>query len=188
MTEPRSAETQPAEPHREVRLLPQPGYTPQIGVLVDMMAYARMTTLQAVKGMTLDELDTIPPGFTNSVGMLLAHIEATDRLYQAVSFEGRNPYPDDDFAPYVGAMTMGQSGERVTGRDLPTLLAGLQRTREATLAQLARRDDAWLGEIVQVPGWEDFQPNQHWAWFHVMEDEVSHRGQMRLIRKALKGP
>jgi uncharacterized damage-inducible protein DinB len=28
--------------------------------------------------------------------------------------------------------------------------------------------------------------NQHWAWFHVMEDEVSHRGQMRLIRKALK--
>ena len=25
--------------------------------------------------------------------------------------------------------------------------------------------------------------NQHCAWFHVMEDEVSHRGQIRLLRK-----
>ncbi|MFC5848097.1 hypothetical protein [Deinococcus petrolearius] len=27
-------------------------------------------------------------------------------------------------------------------------------------------------------------PTHHWAWFHVMEDEVSHRGQIRLIRRA----
>ncbi|WP_156123379.1 DUF664 domain-containing protein [Deinococcus radiopugnans] len=29
----------------------------------------------------------------------------------------------------------------------------------------------------------DDDMNQHWAWFHVMEDEVSHRGQIRILRK-----
>jgi len=27
--------------------------------------------------------------------------------------------------------------------------------------------------------------NAHWAWFHVAEDEISHRGQMRWLRKRL---
>ncbi|WP_029478706.1 DUF664 domain-containing protein [Deinococcus frigens] len=27
--------------------------------------------------------------------------------------------------------------------------------------------------------------NHHWAWFHVMEDEVSHRGQIRILRKRI---
>ena len=24
--------------------------------------------------------------------------------------------------------------------------------------------------------------NAHWAWFHVVEEEINHRGQMRLLR------
>ena len=27
--------------------------------------------------------------------------------------------------------------------------------------------------------------NAHWAWFHVAEDEVNHRGQMRWLRARL---
>ena len=167
-----------------IRIEVQPPYSPQIGALVQMMRFARTTTLQDVEGMTVKELDAIPPGFSNSVGMLLAHIAAVDRLYHIFSFQGVNPYSTDDFRPYLGAMSFGKRGERVTGRSLEELLAELEGSRAATLAELAKRDDAWLSTV--LTGWDDFQPDQHWAWFHVMEDELSHRGQIRVVRKALK--
>ena len=68
------------DPHRWYRILPQAEFTPRIGALVEMLAYARMTTLQDVQGMSTEQLDAVPPGFSNSVGMLLAHIAAVDRL------------------------------------------------------------------------------------------------------------
>ena len=46
------------------------------------------------------------------------------------------------------------------------------------------REDEWLASNLQVPDLDS--PNHHWAWFHAMEDEVSHRGQIRIIRKSLK--
>ncbi|WP_161881708.1 DinB family protein [Deinococcus alpinitundrae] len=164
------------------RIEPQPPYTPQIGALVQMMAYARHTTLQAAEGLSVAELDAVPANFTNSIGMLLAHIAATDRIYQYLSFEGVDPVEPllPEYAPYLGAMTFGAEGERVRGRTLDELLSNLAAVRAVTLSNLAERDDAWLAS----PLFGD--ANQHWAWFHVMEDEVSHRGQIRLLRKALK--
>ncbi|MFC4453009.1 DinB family protein [Deinococcus sonorensis] len=165
------------------RLGPRPGFTPQISVLVGMMHYARLTTREAVEGLSVQELDALPPGFSNSIGMLLAHMAATDRLYQAASFEGRSCFEADDYAPYVGAMTFGWKGEPVRGRTLDDLLAELDATRAETLRQLAEHDDDWLTTLLTAPGFDDM--NQHWAWFHVMEDELSHRGQIRILRKAL---
>ena len=162
---------------------PQPEYSPHIGALVQMMAYARSTTLLAVEGMSVAELDAVPPGFSNSVGMLLAHMAATDRIYQAASFENRDAFEAPDYAPYIGAMTFGWKDEKVQGRTLESLLAELEETRAHTLSQLAQRDDDWLASALTAPTFEDM--NQHWAWFHVMEDELSHRGQIRILRKAL---
>lgn len=164
-------------------LQPAPGYTPHLGVLVAMMNYARLTTLQAVDGLSLEQLDTIPPGFSNSSGMLLAHIAAVDRLYQRLSFENRG-FDDQETAVHGGAISFGREGERVCGLPLEHYLDELETARTATLAELARRDDVWLSSHLQVPDF-DF-PNHHWAWFHVLEDEVSHRGQIRVLRKALK--
>jgi hypothetical protein len=81
----------------------RPGFTPQIGALVDMMHYARLTTLDAAEGLSAEELDTVPEGFSNSIGMLLAHIAATDRIYQAASFEDRDVFEAPEYAPYLGA-------------------------------------------------------------------------------------
>ncbi|MEF2277861.1 DinB family protein [Deinococcus sp. YIM 134068] len=162
---------------------PAPGYTPHIGVLVAMMNYARLTTLQAVGGLSVEELDAIPPGFSNSIGMLLAHIAAVDRLYQRLSFENRG-FDKGEMAVYGGAISFGQEGERVRGFELGHYLDDLEAARADTLAELARRDDTWLASNLQVPDFD--YPNHHWAWFHVMEDEVSHRGQIRIIRKVLE--
>lgn len=177
-----------AQEERLCRIEAEPPYTPQIGLLVDMLKYARHTTLQAVEGLSVSELDARPPGFTNSAGMLLAHIAATDRIYQHLSFGGVDPMEPllPEYAPYVGAMTFGEAGERVTGLSLERHLSELAAARAETLSTLAQKDDAWLASRLSVPYFG--YANQHWAWFHVMEDEVSHRGQIRLIRKALQTP
>ncbi|GGR00935.1 DinB family protein [Deinococcus ruber] len=175
---------QPADPSRWFRIEAQPEYTPHIGALVQMMSYARMTTLQAVEDIPDEELDSLPAGFSNSIGMLLAHIAALDRLYHLFSFRGVNPYAATEFTPFRGAMSFGKRGERVTGRTLKELLSELEHSRAVTLHELTQRDDTWLLGI--LTGWDDFHPNHYWAWFHVMEDELSHRGQIRVLRKALK--
>ncbi len=174
-------ETRP-DRERWYRIAPEAPYTPHIGALVDMLAYTRLMTVEAVRGLSVEELDAVPPGFTNSIGMLLAHIAATDRIYQSLSFEGVDPIHEDrpEYRPYLGAMTFGELGERVRGRSLQDLLDQLAEVRAVTLAELARRDDDWLASPAP-----NSRMNQHWAWFHVMEDEVSHRGQMRVLRKAL---
>ena len=168
---------------RWYRLDPDPRFSPQVGVLVAMMAYARMTTLEAVQGLGTAELDAVTPASRNSIGTLLAHIAAVDRAYQLLSFGGRDLDPVGD-AGVLGGLTMGEEGPApMGGRDLDSYLAELAEARAATLDELAGRDDAWLASRLTVPGF-DF-PTHHWAWFHVMEDEVSHRGQIRLIRRAL---
>jgi hypothetical protein len=53
--------------------------------------------------------------------------------------------------------------------------------REATLAALASRDDAWLDAPLRIAP----ALNAHWAWFHVAEDEINHRGQIRWLRARL---
>lgn len=52
-----------------------------------------------------------------------------------------------------------------------------------TLKALAQLDDTWLNEI--HPFGNAKHANNHRKWFHVLEDELSHRGQILLIRKRL---
>lgn len=169
--------------HRAAFIAPPPDYTHDIGLLVAMMHYVRLTTIQAVGGLNGSQLDTIPQGFANSIGMLLAHIAAVDRLYQCLSFKNRG-FDDEEWAHHAGAFSFGREGERVQGLSLEHHLENLKAARIATLSELARRDDAWLASSLVVPGIE--HSNHHWAWFHVLEDEVSHRGQIRILRKALE--
>jgi uncharacterized damage-inducible protein DinB len=86
------------------------GYTPTIGRLVGMLMYARNTTIAAVQGLTVAQLDHLHDDQSNSIGALLAHIIAIEHAYQI---------------------------------------------------------------------------NVHWAWFHVAEDEINHRGQIRWLRRRL---
>jgi Protein of unknown function (DUF664) len=72
-----------------LRLEPIPGYTPTIGRLVGMLTYARSTTVAAVEGLTVAELDHLHDAHSNSIGALLAHIVAVERSYPVMTFEDR---------------------------------------------------------------------------------------------------
>lgn len=158
----------------------RPGFTPMISRLVGMMDYARATTLQAVQGMSVEELDLIPPEFGNSAGMLLEHFAAVERIYQLISTD----HPDPDAAleaRWWPGLNLGEQGrEAIRGRPLGQYLMQLREVRAETLRLFAAKDDAWLDE--PLPFWGT-TGNRHFMWFHVLEDEVNHRGQIRLIHK-----
>lgn len=162
-------------------ITPLPGFTPTIGRLVGMLSYARQTLLEAVDGLTLEELDHLQDSASNTIGALLAHVAAVERWYQVLTFEGRNPSASEE-AAWAAAMDLGEKGRReIRGRELASYLDDLERIRTMTLAALGERDDLWL----ESPLTARPEMNAHWGWFHVAEDEISHRGQIRWLRARL---
>jgi uncharacterized damage-inducible protein DinB len=132
--------------------------------------------------LTREQLDHLHDERSNSIGALLAHMAAAEREYQLVTFEEREPTAAEDDA-WSAALKLGDKGRReVRGHELQFYLDELRRTREATLAALAHRDDEWLEAPLRIAP----NLNAHWAWFHVAEDEINHRGQIRWLRARLR--
>ena len=143
-----------------------------------MLAYARATTLAAVEGLSTPQLDHVHDPASNSIGALLAHVAAVEQSYQILTFQERLLSAEENSRLQV-ALTLGAEGRRMLrGFTLKHHVDALAAVRRATLDALATRDDAWLDGAVQVAS----RINAHWAWFHVAEDEINHRGQIRWLR------
>jgi uncharacterized damage-inducible protein DinB len=152
-----------------------------VGRLVGILHYARQTTLAAVEGLSTAELDHLRDDRSNSIGALLAHMAVSERGYQCLTFDERTPTALEK-AGWEPALTLGAAARRVL-RDKPLehYLHELSEVRRVTLAGLAARDDAWLEQPLRAAP----AMNAHWAWFHVAEHEISHRGQVRWLRARL---
>ena len=159
-----------------------PGFTPQIGRLVGMMKYVRATTLQAVRNLTQAQLDHVQDENSNSIGALLAHIAAVEVAYQVLTFERRD-LNEKENAQWGAALDLGDIARRdINGHSLEHYTRVLEHVREETFIEFAKRNDDWLYE---QSAWGPGVANNYFMWFHVFEDELSHRGQIRWSRKRL---
>lgn len=166
----------------EVKIVPLKEYSTQIGLLVSQMNYARKTTLQAVEGLTTAELDFLPSQDGNSIGALLLHIAAVEKGFQIEIFDGRTPN-EQEMLEWGAAYSLGEKGrEAIKGHPLEYYLSKLEEVRERTLEELSKRKDDWLYEDRM---WDHHSSNNYFIWFHVLEDEINHRGQIRVVRKML---
>jgi uncharacterized damage-inducible protein DinB len=156
------------------------GFAPQIGRLVSMMNYVRSTTLSAVAGSGLGELDYQHDSRSNSIGALLSHIAATEVGYQVATFDGRG-LNEEERSEWSAAVELGEKARReINGHDLEYYLGRLEQVRARTLAELARREDGWLETRATMSGGQEV--NNHFKWFHVLSHELNHRGQIRWLR------
>ena len=168
-------------PSSSYRLELLPGYAPTIGRLVGILLYTRHTTLAAVEGLSIPELDHLQDDSSNSIGALLAHIAAVERGYQCVTFQDRPPSAQEQ-AAWEPALKLGAEGRRLLRNEpLDHYVHELGEARRLTLESLAARDDAWLEQPLRAAP----AMNAHFALFHVAEDEISHRGQIRWLRSRL---
>ena len=164
-----------------------PGFTPQIARLVSMMNYVRATTLQAVEGLGVDELDYLHDPHSNSIGALLSHVAAAEVGYQVATFDARDLNAAEK-QQWGAAIDLGERArEEIRGHALHHYLGTLEQVRTRTLAELGRRDDQWLEEQTSFGNGQ--RVNNHFKWFHVVGHEINHRGQICWLRsRATKRP
>ncbi|HKW48086.1 MAG TPA: DinB family protein [Gemmatimonadaceae bacterium] len=163
---------------------PTPGYSPGIGRLVGMMTYARWTTLRAVEELTTAQLDHLHDSSSNSIGALLAHIASVEIAYQRITFAGRGISSPEHDAEWAAALQLGdRAREEIRGKPLEHYVSGLAAVRAFTLEELTHHDDRWLDQTTAF--WSGRPANNYFKWFHVFEDELNHRGQIRWLRQRL---
>ncbi|QCJ45082.1 DinB family protein [Bacillus sp. S3] len=148
-----------------------------------MMNYVRVTTVEAVKDLTVEELDFLYDEDANSVGMLLAHMAAVEKAYQIETFENRD-FTEEELERLAPGLELGSAGRKqFKGNSIDFYLRELSAVRNTTIEKFKSLPDEWLFE--QTPFWWNRPANNYFKWFHVFEDELSHRGQIRIIKKMM---
>lgn len=145
-----------------------------------MMNYVRSTTLTAVTGLGITELDYLHDPQSNSIGALLLHIAAAEVGYQAATFDKRE-LSATERQEWGAVLELGERARReVRGHELEYYLTQLAQVRARTLDELRQRDDDWLDERTAFQSGQ--MVNNHFKWFHVFGHELNHRGQIRWLR------
>jgi uncharacterized damage-inducible protein DinB len=165
---------------------PREGYSPQVGILVSMLNWMRGAVLEPVQGLTRAQLDHLQDAKANSIGALLLHLAALERLYQINTFDGKK-WGDVDRETEKEWGTPARLGKEarksIKGHELAFYLDKLKTVREHTLAELRNRDDAWLMEVDSEWTWGP--TNNYCKWFHVCEHESHHTGQIAWLKSRL---
>ncbi|HEV2805913.1 MAG TPA: DinB family protein [Chthoniobacterales bacterium] len=164
---------------------PRAGFSPQVGTLVSMLNWMRTAILQPVQGLTMAQLDHLQDEKANSIGALLLHLAAIESLYQVHTFEGKKwgDVHAETEKDWGAAARLGDEARRsIKGHELPYYLSKLKEVREHTLAELRKRDDAWLMDF-DASAAEPF--NNYCKWFHVCEHESHHNGQITWLKGRL---
>ncbi len=163
---------------------PKDGYTPEVGTLVSMMNWMRDVILNEVRDLAIKDLDYLHDEDSNTIGGMLWHLAATERFYQINTFDGRHwqGLSSQDDAKWDAASNLGNRGRRqIRGYDIGFYLELLDNVRDFSLNELQSRDDDWLA-LVDDNFWSH-PTNNYCKWFHVVEHESNHNGQIRYLKK-----
>ena len=167
---------------------PKEGYSPQVGTLVSMLTWMRKKAVRYAEGLSREQLDHVFDAKANSIGSLLMHLASTEAFYASHTFDKHKwgEFPEALSARFNVGMELGDEGRaKIKGHDLDHYLGTLKEVREKTLAELKKRDDGWLLAVDEKWPWGP--TNTYCKWFHVVEHESHHGGQIAFLRSRLPG-
>jgi len=155
------------------------GYSDDIGQMVSMLDNLKARVERNVRYLDQEGTDFLLDENANSPGAIIYHLAATEAYYQVYTFEGRG-FNEEEEKKWGIALNLGEKA-RSEFKDKPIsyYLDIYDDVRAKTKNLLKTKDDAWFKEKVG-------SMNMHWAWFHVMEHQANHMGQLALITKRIK--
>ncbi len=157
------------------------GYSPQIGTTVAMLEDLKARVTSSVQNLNQEQTDFLLDDKANSVGAMIYHLAATEKYYQLYTFENRG-YNAEEKAIWETALGLGDQGrETIKDQPISYYLEIWDKVRKETLKLLKTKDDKWFEAKVKGSSM-----NNHWAWYHVMEHQANHMGQIRLIIKRME--
>ena len=133
-----------------------------------------------IKNMSQYELDYLHDEKANRIGSLVMHLAAAEVYYQVYTFENRE-FNDEEKKKWQVAFDLDNGGrDEFKGKEAQYYLDIYNEVRAKTIAELKKRDDAWFAEVHK-----DYNVNNHYCWFHVMEHQSSHLGQILFLHKRI---
>ncbi|UOQ45478.1 DinB family protein [Halobacillus salinarum] len=153
----------------------------RIGELASMLDHTRAVTLEEVKDLNDYELDYLVDEGSNTIGSLLLHIASIEFVHQIISFENRDLHKEE-LKKWQTALELGSKARtQIRKNGVEYYLYELAQVREQTLRTFEHFTEEWLFE---ERVWDNGTPyNNYYLWFHVLEDEINHRGQIRAIKR-----
>ncbi len=168
-----------------IHLISKQGFDFHIGILVSEMEYIRNDTynLLQARALTISDLDFNFDAYSNSMGTLLLHIACHEFKFQLNHFYNRD-ITEDEFKLFGNAMPFNMHKRLVFGNDLAFYLKELNTIRENTLCYLKKLNDEWLFKEIVLSNGKSIG-NYYYHLRHVIDDEINHQGQMKIILKRL---
>lgn len=159
---------------------PAKGYSTQIGNMVSMLDDLKGRVQRSVSNLSLADTDFLLDEEANRIGALILHLAATEKYYQVYTFENRG-FNKEEKKKWDIALSLGEkSRNELKGKPISYYLDIWAEVRKETKSLLKEKDDKWFEAKVKGASM-----NNHWAWFHVMEHQANHMGQIRLIIKRI---
>ncbi len=154
--------------------------SPQIGAMISMLEDLKTRVEYTVQNMSQYEIDHLHDEKANRIGALIMHLAAAEAYYQVFTFEGRG-FNEEEKKKWDVALNLGETARgEFKGKDVQHYLDIYNEVRAKTIAELKKRDDKWFEEMQPSYGMSN-----HYAWFHVMEHQSSHLGQILFLRKRI---
>lgn len=126
-----------------------------------------------------DELDYVHDSKTPTIGTLLKHLAATEYWFGIWMFEERTlNEKENEF--WNGALPLQLLNRKIHSNSLDYYLDLWKQVRAKTLVSFKKVNDKWL--YLKTTG----EYNNYFAWFHIMEDHLSHLGQIKSIKSRVR--
>ncbi len=157
---------------------PEKGYSQDIGNMISMLDNLKKRVERNVTGLDQAGTDFLLDENANSPGAIIYHLAATEAYYQAYTFEGRG-FNAEERKKWKTALDLGEKARNeFKGKPIRYYLDLYDAVRKKTKELLKTKDDAWFEK-------KNGNMSNHWAWFHVMEHQANHMGQLALITKRI---
>lgn len=155
-------------------------YKPQLGILISMLDDLKERVRRKVYGMSDYEIDHLHDPEANRIGALVMHLAAAEVLYQVRTFENR-AFNEEEEEKWNIALNLGDEARVLyKGKPIEYYLNEFDKVRNKTKELFETVDEAWLQEEIPAYGM-----NKYYGWFHVMEHQSSHLGQILFLSKRI---
>ena len=155
------------------------GYTNDIGNMVSMLDNLKQRVERNVANLDQEGTDFLLDENANSPGAIIYHLAATEAYYQVYTFEGRG-FNAEEKIKWETALNLGDKARKeFKNKPMQYYIDIYDEVRKKTKELLKTKDDEWFKK-------KNGNMSMHWAWFHVMEHQANHMGQLALITKRIK--
>lgn len=157
---------------------PSKEYSHDIGNMVVMLDNLKGRVERLVGHLNQEQTDYLIDEDANTVGALIYHLAATEAYYQVYTFENRE-FNEEERELWETALQLGDKARKqFKGKPIQYYLDLYDAVRTRTKELLKSKDDKWFAEKTGAM-------SNHWAWFHVMEHQANHMGQLAFLTKRL---